>query len=249
MIDCSFAGDLSERMLGGSRNVEGDMMHMSTGEHCFMSLYEERKSSSHLFEYLNQGTKSVNNLAKSFQLFGIFGNNNKANIASKFGVPVKDYNENIPYENLYLIPGGGSDPGITTELEGLQNDPEAIKNMAKRLLVCFEDLPGGNWRIFIDTDGETHVGNTLKILLRACDSCVIVTEANAADFRRIKLLLYVSATMTGVFQSLFSATMMLSNLLVSLLLETVCSHCIYFYSLLIPSLVGAESGQGRTRKG
>jgi hypothetical protein len=101
---------------------------------------------------------------------------------------VREHNSEVALDNLFLIPGGadGCQP-----CRGLFDAPGAdvsSRRMANVLRRELEALPGA-WRVFVDTDGDLDMSATMRIVVRAVQSVAMFTEADASDFRRVRVFL------------------------------------------------------------
>ena len=196
VIDCSFSGDLSNMFL----RSHGRRSAGRTGYFIIEQMYRNKQSTRALFEFLmeynDQKTPERSSEIKSWlrawstpiQALNIDGKNKQEldslNIADKFGVLVADYNSHITMENLYLIPSGCDDRQPASGF-----DEGHIPKLAKLLRLLIKDLPGKPWKIFFDTDGDYNLTKSLKVILRASDTLVTVTEVDNLGFRRIITLL------------------------------------------------------------
>ena len=107
-------------------------------------------------------------------------------IADEFGVLVREHNPEVALDNLFLIPGGadGCQP-----CRGLFDAADvSSRRMANVLRRELEALPGA-WRVFVDTDGDLDMSATMRIVVRAVQSVAMFTEADASDFRRVRVFL------------------------------------------------------------
>lgn len=198
IVDCSFAGDLSERLLGGAGESQG----RTVGEAAFEALHKEGKSADNLFNYLYSNMSPENPTPETvdrMEFLNLWRHSaiKKApppsppqpqltNVADKFGVRVCDINPGFCVENLVLIPGGGTGRQPCAGFDSLQNNEDNIRRLAKTLRDHLRDLPGV-WRVYFDTDGELDMSTSMQVVVRACDSVALFTETDPSDFRRVRV--------------------------------------------------------------
>ena len=196
VIDSSFSGDLSHLFLRKHGKLSAD----KSTRFILEALYKDKISSRHLFEFLlKHQTEATPKDAGQRRLFyesfyspmesltltkGKTEERVMPDIAKMFSVRVCDYNAHIPMENLHLIPSGHDDRQPAAGM-----GENAVPKLAKLLRMCLDDLQGKNWKIFFDTDGDFQLTNSLKVILRACDTMVTITEVDTLGFQRIVLLL------------------------------------------------------------
>lgn len=194
VVDCSFSGDLSHMFLRKHGRLSAD----KTTRFIIKSLYDDKISSRHLFEFLlrhqsdetpkDDGQRRLfyDSFYSPMEALHIGGARERStpDIAKMFSVKVSDYNAHIPMDNLYLIPSGHDDRQPAAGM-GEKNVPK----LAKLLRMCLDDLQGKNWKIFFDTDGDFQLTSSLQVILRACDTMVTITEVDNMGFKRIITLL------------------------------------------------------------
>ena len=207
IVDCSTKGDISERFLGGIADKGG----ITAGQEFIDSLYAQGKSIEHLFEYLNDRmSRDLDGESGKKCSFSLFSRNiavapvddgssscsseSRAslqdpmpNIVEDFGVQVRRINSNIDLSNLYLIPASPAKARHGKYSSGsIFSNPDItnIHVLAKNLRSSMLEIPGV-WRVFFDTNGVLGESSILEVVVHASDSCVIFTEADAADFGKV----------------------------------------------------------------
>ena len=205
IVDCSFAGDVSERLLGGAAEING----RTTGEAAFEKLYKEGKSSQNLFRYLfsnmsaemsapgTSGHKTFTDIwRRTFVIDGQSAvppptpppQNQLINVVDKFGVRVSEHNSRFCAQNLFLIPGGGNSRQPCAGFDDLHGNLANTRRLAIALREHLAALPG-TYKVYFDTDGELDMSVTLQVVVRACDSIALFTETDPSDFRRVRVFL------------------------------------------------------------
>jgi hypothetical protein len=209
VIDCSFAGDLSERLLGGAAmTAEG----MTAGEKAMEALHTQGKSTAHLFAYLAEtvarrsplvpprsasvtpDTVARGSFMDAWRRLSVSAHKPEVpptpgpppakNIADAYGVLVHRHNPHIALDNLFLIPNGsGRQPAF-----GLDLISPSYRRMAHSLREHLLALPG-TWRCFFDTDGDLELSGSTEVVVRAVDTCAMFTETDSSDFRRVCIFL------------------------------------------------------------
>ena len=209
VIDLSFAGDLSERLLGGAQARGG----LTAGEQAFEALHRQGSSSEALFMYLDttvaarsppstqgKGSAPDSTFMSRWRRLSVAPpiatpppQPAYRNIVEDFGVAVKDHNPLLNLPNLFLIASGGTGRQPCANIGNVSGEEAdkvaAMRRIAKSLSEHLHALPDRSWRVFFDTDGELDFSTSLRVALRSCDSVVLFTETDPSDFRRIRVFI------------------------------------------------------------